>query len=337
MANETTSVSQTALIATEKIADGAILANLPKHVFNNLLHGDSIDGAGTNKKNYAVENDLGAAAGGTEGVDVAPTVELGMGTTVEVTPTRGVDDMALITLETAQRRLGGMPYRSVLELFQSEDEARLTAVLGPDIRRLVARAMQKVEADALALLSGISNTVGSSGSDVTVTNLLTSIYTLKTQQPHRPPSEWGFVLWPNQVLEIDLEAAVTGGGLGGALWNTQADFGLLNRPEGDPANGFVGTFLRYGVWEPDHELRITANAGADVVGALMCLSDPGTPPDAPQNGGKVAFGVMLEGYPLTFSFEYDASMGGIEAVDRASYAHAELADPNAVGIVTDAP
>ncbi len=337
MANETTSTSQATLIATEIQADGAIQANLTKHVFNNLLHHDNMDGAGSGTKRYAVESDLGASSGGTEGTAITANSELTMGSAVSLTPTEGVLDRATITEKVIMRRLGGMPADSVIGVFQSEDQAMLSQLLAPDIRRLVAKGMQKIEADALALLSAPSNSVGSTGVDASIMDLLTAVYQGKTQQMHRPPSEKGFVLTPNQTYEVDLEAVSTGGGVAGAIWNTQADFSIANRPDdGLSALGRIGTFLRYSVYEYDHELRVTANAGADVVGAFMDIGNPNISPDAPELGGKPAFGVYLERHFLKFRYQYDAALRAMIVVMNADYIHGELVDSGAVGIITDA-
>lgn len=339
MALETTSSTQSALINTEVISQAAIKANLPALPFIGLAHHDNVDGASSNTKNYLVESDLGTASGGTEGVDVTPTVQLTYGSSVAATPTEGVLDMALITEDTVMRRLGGMGFQSVRDVFASENDAAIQRLLAPDIQRMAFRGMRKIHSDGLQLMAGASNTVGSSGSDMTILNLLQARYQLKTQKPHLPPSRWAYILTTNQVFEAEQIAIATSGGLAGTMWSSQADYGMLNSP-GDEwsQSGLIGTFLRHPVYEINEDEAATANAAADVCGALACIpANIETPPDAPVNGGKVGAYCLTYRHMLAWAFEFDASMRSLELICNARYIWSELVDSNHVGIVTDAP
>lgn len=338
MANETTSAIQAAVIATERLARGAIKANLEKQVMVGLLHHDTMDGAPAPKKRYPVESDLGTSSGGTEGTPITANTAVGYASSVESTPSEGVLDRFVITEKTVMERLGGVGSRTVLDIFGSGDMSLIEALLRPDINRVYSRGANKIETDALALLSGISNTVGSTGVDMTLTNALEAIYQLKTQNPLRPPSEWCFVLAPNQTHELNLEALTGSGGLSG-IWTAQAQNDLMNRP-GDmwSMNGLLGRqILGFRVYEMSPGLVPTANTGADVVGGLICQGSPAQAPDDPALGGKTAFGVYLARHGLVPRFEQDADTRGMKCVINALYACTELVDNNAVGIVTDAP
>lgn len=336
MANETLAANQSALIATEVIADEVIKAHLPSIRFLNLVHHKSMDGMGSNTLRIPVYSDLGAASGGTEGVDATPSVQLGMGTSITVTPTEGVLEMALISDDTVMRRLGGTPYQTVRSAFFSGNDAAISTLLRPDIERLIPMGLQKIEADGYALLGSISNTVGpSSGSALRIQDMLSAIYQMKTQQPLRPRSEWVFFLAPVQVHNLNLEALATSGGVGGSLWGTSsADYNIANNnPEAEP--GWIGSFLQYGTYEQDDELVTTANSGADAVGALFCRGNPSVAPDSPSLGGKPGAFAYVERHFLAFNFQGDASYRSAEVIMNARYAWAELADLNAVGIVSD--
>ena len=336
MSNETTRTSQTALVATEKLMVGAIEANLPDKPVHRLLSWDSLDGANADKKNYPVESDLGAASGGTEGTDLTSNTEIGMGATKAVTTSEGVAIKAVITEKTVRKRLGGLGFSTVLGAFQSEDIGALTTLLAPEVRRMTAMAMQKIEADCIAILDDASNSVGSTGVDIGISTMLQAIYQAETQQMHLPRSQRGFVLTPNQVHELNLEAAVTGGGYGGGLWSQNIDYSLFNAP-GDEAmmDGLRGSFAGYRVYQYDSELALSVNGGADVGGFFGCLGSPNRSPDS--YGGKVPYGVLLWDQPLTFRFQYDASLRAMEIIPTAEYAASELVDNNGVSIVSDAP
>jgi hypothetical protein len=339
MANETTTGTLAALIATEKLAQQAIQAHLPRMVLTGLVHRDSIDGERAPKKRYMVNSDLGAASGGTEGVDTTPTVAVNMGTSVDVTPSIGVKDMVLITEDAVMQALGVMASQ-VRGIFAEGSQAQFESILAPIVNRMIPRGLQKIEADGLsALLAASSTTVGSSGNDITIANLIQAQYQFRKNAALRPIGEAKYLLTENQKFEIDLEAASASGGVAGALWNTQLDYSLLRRQAGDEfeRSGLIGTFLGYEVYTYDNELIVTANAGADVAGAFGVFGVPGVAPDAPQLAGKCGAWVYLERSPLSIQYQQDASLMAAEAVMSARYAWAELVDLNVVGIITDAP
>lgn len=335
MANETTSTSQTTLIRTEILMDGAIRAAQPRLVVMNQLHWDDISAEPSGTVKYPVESDLGSASGGTEGTDLTTNTELGMASAVSVSPTEGAVFKAVITETVVKRRLGGMPYGSVIDLFQSHDVNALDAVLAPDIRRGTSAMLNKIETDATALLSTPSNVVGGgAGVDARIEDLFSAIYQMLKQQPLRPPSEWKFILAPHQIDEINRNALVTSGGLGGAIWSMQANFGLANRPDdaGYEA-GRLGTFLNYPVYAYDHELRLEESNAAK--GALFA---GGTPTQSPRDAalaGRVGYGVLVWEAPIAFRFQYDVSLRAMEIVGSCRYALAELFDANGVEISTD--
>lgn len=320
MANETTSTSQTALIATEVLAADSIRANLPKFVFLQLCHHDSIDGLGTLQKRYHVESDLGAATGATEGTDITANTELGMGTSVTKAPTEGVGIKALITDKTVRRRLGGTPFRTVRDAFMRGSLDQVKALLAPDVRRFTAMAFEKVENDALANLASLTNSVGTTNTVLSFTTLLQSLFTMKTLEPLK--EDWAYLLAPVGIHHLTLEALVTSGGLGGALWNTgTVDASFMGQPADPTMNGFRGSFLRRPVFEYGHSVRPTANSGTDVVQAIFSRGSPQTPPDSFSLGGKVGAFNFLEGHPLDFQTEPDASFRAVELVMTWEYIH----------------
>lgn len=333
MANETTSTSQAALIATEVIARNAIAAHQPKQVVMRQLHWDSIEDAGTGTKRYPVYSDLGSASGGTEGTALSTNTELTMGTSVTVTPTEGAAVLAVITEKVVKERLGGRSFGSVIDVFQSEDAGMLQTLLAPDIMRMSHMILNKIETDCIALIDDASNSVGGgAGVDLRISDLFDAIYTLRTLQPLRPPSENKFILCPHQIREVTNEALLTAGGLGGAIWNMQANFGLANRPDdGFAQSGLAGTFLNYPVYEYDHELRLEAANAAK--GCLWAGGRMDQSPDA--MGGAVGYGVLLWEQPIRFRFAYDPKERGMVIVGNAIYLAKELANANGVTISSD--
>jgi hypothetical protein len=335
VANETTAAVQAAAIASQVIRNQVIQAHLPKMTALGLMAQDSMDGEGSNTVRYVVDADLGAASAGTEGVDLTPTVALSLDTSVEVTPTEGVADMALITEDTVLRRLGGANYRSVKDVFASEDKAAISKLLAPDIARLTSRAMQKIVADAVAMAFA-SPTVqkGTTNTDLTMTALIQTIRGMKILQPHRPQSEWCFWLPTAGIEHLQIAAIATSGGFAGTLWGGgQARYNIANAPSDDlAAQSLLGDILGYQTYELDDEFNQLANGTTDVLGLMFCRGDGKSSPDS--YAGKPPSFVYVERSPLDFAFQFDASLRSLEVISNARYGFGSFAG-NQVGILID--
>lgn len=338
MANETTSTSQAALVATEVISPEVIAAHLPRNVIMGLVCHDNMDGAGSNSKRYAVDSDLGVASAGSEAVDLTPTIELGQGSSVTLAPTQGVADMAVITSDTVMRRLGGTPFRTVRDVFERGTLDQRIALIGKDIRRMLKRGLQKIGQDGLdTLLAAPSTSVGTTNTDLTVLACLQAVRQAKVNQPHRPPSEWGFLLPGAAVHHLNVETLTTTGVMGGgsgSLWQSKTDWDIANRP-GDEfmVNGLIGSILRYPVYEYDDEMKVTANGGTDVLGMFFSIGNPARTSESYM--GETPHGVYLERHFLDFAFEFDASADWLEIILRARYIFGEISDLDAVKILAD--
>lgn len=339
MANENTRTNLAAWLATEILAQRFIQANKPRLVLLSMIHIDSQPQAQSSTKKYRVRTDPGVASGGVEGVALTNTYQITTGTNVSVTASEGVADMMEISIQAVAEVLN-LSLEAVRNIFMGGTQAEFEQVLAPFVSDLVFRGMRKLETDALALLSGVSTTVGTSGSDNSLAVMLAARYQFRLNQPLRPIGEARYLLTENQANEVDLEAIATSGGVGGAIWGTdRADFNTVNRqgPEFEQ-NGQLGTFLRYPVHTYDAELNITANAGADVVGAFGVFGAPGLgDPMAPELDGRPGAFCMFERAPLKIFFDGHFEGRSAKIQSNANYGMVELVDKNLVGIVTDAP
>ena len=169
----------------------------------------------------------------------------------------------------------------------------------------------KWDDDLCALFSGLSTSVGSSGTELTLDVLHTAIYTLEAA---KAPKDYAFVLHPRQVLDIRTLIA-------GASGSTATFFA-------NPANGvdvsvkpgaLVGTFMGVPVYQ-DANVD-TANAGADYLGALFAV------------GSCFAEAV---GWEARVELQRDASARAMEINAVACYGVAEIVDTFGVGILSKA-
>jgi len=296
-----------------------------------LVNQDSIDGAPSLTKQYAVDTDLGQAVGGTEGTDFTTNTELAKGTPVTVTPTEGAIAKADITDRAARRKFGGNAANPVHTAMSNNDIAGFTALIAPEARRIAAMCVEKAENDTVQLLGGLTNTVGTSGVDISITDMVNALYTLKTLEPVH--ENFAYYLWPNQITELQLALGSTTGGITGAVWFQQGDLSFFNQRPDASRNGFRGTFMGTPTYEGSHSLRVLVNTAADVAGALMMVGS-GAPDQLASDQGPFVF---VEGAPMRFAMDTDESKRASELLCIYEYAAAEVDDANAVGIFTDAP
>lgn len=330
MATTTTTVLDISIL-TEALSTVAIPSHQAKSVVSQFSNKDSIAGLNTRTRQYFPNSDLGAATTATEGTDFSTVTSLALGTAVTLTPTEAAVALAQITRRAVERSVITSASGDAFDAaFRSGNLSAAVSILMPHAERLAGMVIEKMEDDHANLLSGFSNTVGSTGVDLTVANMITAQYTLKTLEPMH--EDWVYVLTPNQVNELRLEIGATSGGLGGAVWFNQGDLSFFNIKPDAARNGYVGTFMNVPVYEYAHSLRTTANGGADVAGALMCVGR-GSPASPGYQPGAIAF---CEGNPIRFDMDRDASARDAELMCVWEYAVAELDDANGVSIITDA-
>lgn len=339
MANENTRGNLAAWLAAEILAERFIQAHKPRLVFLSKIHIDSNPEAMSSTKRYRVRSDPGVAVGGIEGVALTNTYQIATGTSIQVTASEGVADMMEISIQAVSEVLG-LSLERVRDIFLGGTVSEFETVLAPFVSDLVFRGMRKLESDALQLLAGTSTTVGMSGVDNSIAVMLAARYQFRLNKALRPINEAEYLLTDNQANEIDTEAIATSGGIGGAIWGTdRADYNMANRqgPEFE-ASGLLGTFLRYPVSTYDATLAVTANAGADVIGAFGVFSAPGQgDPMAPELDGRPGAFCMFERAPLKVFYSGNFEGRSAKVQSNANYGMVELVDRNVVGIVTDAP
>lgn len=337
MAAITSTTSQAALLAVEMLSDEAIVASLPRAVMLGMVHYDnSLVGARTSVLRIPVESDLGIAAGGAEGVapGTVPTVEIGMGTSVTATATKGVLDIFEMTEEAIAKTLG-IPFEAVLSVLQNGTREQFEAMLARNVMRVMTRGILKLESDLLALIPSITASVGNGTESFGAARALEAIFTQRVNQPLRPLTENEFLLAPEQTYELDQEALV-GSGYASNLWVNQAGYVPASAKSGAEyeTRGIVGHFLNYTIREMDAELAPLTAADATVNGAFGAFGIPGVSPKAPQLGGRPgAFG-WIEQSPLAWKFSTDLDKGTCKGRLTSHYDMLEVAGQNVVNIAT---
>ena len=328
MANETTSTTWSKVTLSESLRGVVMAHTADKIVMRNLMNFDSIDGVPSLSADYPVYTDLGPLSAGSEGTDISANIEMALGTTVTLTPTEGAAGKATITTRAMRRRIPGYQGSSLYEDLAQKDLALVTNALRPEAMRLMLAAREKVEGDCVALLASLSNTVGTSGSDLSIADLLTAQYQMRTQSPHH--RDWAYTLTANQFLEA--QTAFGGAsGTAASVWFQQGNVDFLNLNPDASRVGYEGTVMGIPIYVFESAHNQTANAGADVVGGLICVGR-----GSPESGQQGAF-AYVEGEPVRYFIDSDESARQGELGIIAEYAAGVLDDNAGVGIVTDAP
>ena len=198
-----------------------------------------------------------------------------------------------------------------LKVTQTDLGASGTYITQGELAEGTGRAvLEKITTDVAALGSGFSNTIGSSGSDLTETNFEDGLITL---MGNKAPGELFAALHPRQYFDlVNSIGSVMPAGTGQTPREVTNDFTRA-------VNGMMGNI--YDVDIAINPLIPTANAGADRAGFIGVKGRT--------LGGAIKWFIRPE-------TERDASLRGYELVTTACYAVIEVEDETGVGVTTDA-
>lgn len=184
-----------------------------------------------------------------------------------------------------------------------------------------------MEDDFLALLASLSNTVGVSGADLTIAQLLAAQQGLRTRGTDAPD---GVVYILDNQQALDVETAFIATNAAAAVFAMAADRILAWSPQANQgmSNRMISTFRGFEVHTTG--LTDTANGAADVVGACLTPSSAGN--DA---AGNVTFGMGWKRLPR-FETERHPKKRTTDLVMTARSGFVELLDGSGTAIITDA-
>lgn len=330
MSGETTSTTFDSQTLAYALGERILSANLPKWVVQGLCNELSIQGSGSDTARINQWTDLGVAGSGTEGTQFTTNeaVALDSAVDLQVAEAAAIQRAVITNFSLETKYPVGVP--DVSRLLQDGSLDQRMSVIGPVADPMMAAVIEKREDDLCNLLSGFSNTAGTTGTVLTTATIIAAEYTLKSVEPLH--EDFVLVLTPNQVKELKQDIGTTNGGMGGGVWSGPADVGFFNARPDMPRNGFRGTLLGYPVYEYSHSLRTLMNTNADVAGALMCrgMGDP-------RFGGQLgAIGLATNGF-LKFHIQYDAGYRGIVVVITSDHKALEVRDTHGVTLVSIAP
>ena len=235
-------------------------------------------------------------------------------------------DLSSTTISTDNVQFTAAEYG--LQIILTDNVAE-DSVTGSDLSMHTANAARIIttacEDFALGLLAGLSNSVGTSGSDLTIAQAVAAADGIR-ERGCRAPNGVMYVLDDQQYNDLrDATIAVN------SSWAVypQANDRMLGIDRGT-MNGLDGGPIMYFRGSPVYAtgLTDTANAGADVVGACFTPTGPGNDP-------MVTF-AAVDKRLFRLETQRDASLRGTELNFSTRVAFGEATDASGTKIVTDA-
>jgi len=318
MASETTTTSLNDLTNSALVQPIIILAlsEQPGLALRNCREIDLTNQAtnaasiGTETSFWGSANDDGAGVdtefNGTEGTALGNT-QYATGAVTVTCAEYGV--AAALTDNVAEDTVDGL---DVLNLFQS---------------RMLHVLMLAMEDDYLALLASLSNSVGVSGSDLTVAQMIAAQQGLRTRGA--VADQLCYVLDNQQAL--DLETALSAGSTSMAVYALSADRLIGYAPtanNGMDAMRQIMMFRNVPVYTSG--LTDTANAAADVVGACV------VPTSAANDAAGTTTHVCAWKRLPRFETQRQAKLRATDLVMTCRWGVAEAQDGSGTAIITDA-
>lgn len=212
------------------------------------------------------------------------------------------------------------------------DNVAEDSVRGIDIMEIIRGRMLFVlqlawEDDYLANLVNLSNTVGTSGADLTVAQMLAAQQGLRTRGVEA--DALAYILDNQQVT--DIETALSNTNAAAAQFAMAADRLIAYAPTSDNGMGASRQVMNFrGIPVFSTGLTDTANAAADVVGGCIAPSTAFN-----DDSGATTHCVAIKRLPQ-FETQRQAKLRGTDLVMTSRLGFAELQDGAGTAIVTDA-
>ena len=316
----TTSTTYGDMILPEIIANLVLEAPTPKAVVSKLANFVSIAGQPTGSIAMPRFADLGAAANVAENADVSSTT-LSMGTQSTFTPAY-YGMMGEVTFKAMREKMPGLT--SVYQLFDGTATVdQQLAVFAQEAQRLKNAMDEAIETAACADFASLSDSVGSTTVDLTIANLEEAIFEQAKNEIRN--ENLAFCLAPAQLF--DLRSAITSSTA--TIFSTDVQ-SIINVTPDLSLDGLRGSLFGIPVYEMSQSVVATANAGADVVGALI-IRGSGEPTSS--DYGTL---VVCEGCALHYTFDADMSKRAAEIQINYEFDVGLRAADLGVKIVTDA-
>jgi hypothetical protein len=337
-----TKASDHSLTLAKLVAQNALAAAVARPIALRLANAYNLEGAGATAIDLSRFADIGTADSLSYGVEYTGEAA-GGSTAVTITPTRRAKGMTVdkqtylnrvsgYSADAVNAAINGMSGASSASMSAEELTSQamiVNAAFGPELRQLVASLYETAEIELVGLFDNLSNVAGTSTSNFTMANFDQAIALLEgtSSLPH---NDIVCCLDPQQTsdLRFDLRATTNSGAFSVDLASIVAMNPSL------PTDGLRGAVAGIPIYQHGAEARLTANANADVVGAMF-LRGVGDP-EVSGAGQPGCFAMAVAHMPQIGVLFHPNAFGPRIVVD-GPFAFGERVDAWGVAIITDAP
>jgi len=291
-----------------------------KYVLISKLNRSNIDGEPSGTRKIAKRAKLTEADDDDEGVDFTDIATMSYDAAIELTPTKKAKRINT-TISALMRRMPGKRRAEVIAAVQSGDVSAVPMLI--DAAELVRDAhLQRVEREAMALFSGLSESAGTTTQNLSFATIVDA----QTKVLDNNPEHEALVGVFDEVGIGDLRASVVSGS-GPSLstiWSDGFAQGFLDLVPDPSRIGFRGSCLGMPLFAGDKNLMATANAAADRVGAVFCMGSGATG----DNGSLRGFAEFCEGFGMELLMDFDLVGDNVDMIGRWAFDLKETTDPH---------
>lgn len=323
----TTSTTVANWLLSEAMSQVALDPLRGKLTLLNKLNYADISGRSTKNRKIRKKSAIAAAVDDTEASTFSSPATLGVGSNITITPTTKVQGIQP-SIDAIELALPGATRQSVLDAI-----ARNAPEAIPFVRDVMAEIMEahmlRAETDALALFTGLSESAGTTNTNLSFATLLDAL--LKVLDNNPASEDLVFMLEEQGVADLRTLAASGSGAALSTIFTSgnQLDF-FTHRPDVS-RDGARGGFAGIPIFAANKAVMETANSGVDRVAALIVAGrgETGAP------GSIRGFAEFTQRYDVSLGFDYDVADDTLLAVGRWCWAVGEHTDEHGCKIIYD--
>lgn len=322
-------------LLTELLSVGTLAPLRNRFALLGFLNSSSIDGLAGQTRKIRKRHNIAEAVADSEDTGFTAYEEFVEGSPTLLTPTpyvQGVkpDVPSLgLTMPGAKREEVIAAIMALVNMTQESARALATAL--PMLRMIVEEIIdahyRAAERAALALFPGLSQSAGTTNTELSVATLIDGQTTLfdVNKPAHRAIAAFVSAKGIGQ-LRKEL-GQITGPTILGSGWGAEF-LNALGGPAPTALQPF-GNLLGMPILETDGSLMTTANASVDLVGAIACVGRGAA--DAP--GSLRGFAEFCEGHSLDIGVGYSLTEDTAPSIGRYSWDVKEHTDEHGVGLI----
>lgn len=305
---QTTTVTVAQHILSELMSPSALMPLWHKRTLLDKMNTANIDGEAGLTRKIRKRATIAEAIDDAEGVAVSSSETYTDPASISVTPTGKVQRINT-SIRALRKRLPGATRADVIAAIESGDPSTLP-FLREQAELLYDAHFKRAEKDSLALFAGASKSAGTTTVALSFATFLSALFKILDDKPEHE----NIVAVLDEKGVNDLRTAlITGSGTGlASIWTDGENVPFFRHVPDVSRSGYRGAVMGVPLYTGDKSLMTTANAGADRVGAMLCVGRGETA--AP--GSMRGFAEFCEGHALAIQLDLDVQGDACDAIGR---------------------